>query len=148
MFVVDSGSITLYAGLLVIPPAIIRPWCNPYFFPINLYNMNPQNSAEIVIIAPYSTAFMLSDTVCIPDENPVPAKNSANPNVLKIFKQSCEINWNKGLLQTMYPISNPLSRVLAVAPNEIFKNDIFALQTRFPKNAVKKISINSVDTLL
>ena len=46
------GAITPYAGLLVIPPAIMNSSCNACFLFISLHKLNPQIEEVNVIMVP------------------------------------------------------------------------------------------------
>ena len=80
-----------YAGLLVIPPAMINPLCNGCFFFVRLHNAQPHMIAVMVIRIPYRMDLTSNDMFWDPVENPVPAKNSANPKFLKALRHCDEI---------------------------------------------------------
>ena len=66
---------------------------------MNLHSVQPQIIAVSVISIPYRMDLMSNTMFFDPVENPVPAKNKANPKFLKAFRHWDEIRLNLEFLQ-------------------------------------------------
>ena len=78
-----------------------------------------------------------------PVENPVPAKNIANPKLLNAFRHWSEIVFCLQLLRKTKPTNSPNISVLAVEPKDKSKDNILKFPIIFPKRAVMHIRISS-----
>ena len=81
-----------------------------------------------------------------PVENPVPAKNKANPKCLNVLRHRGEIELMVGVFLKIHPTRSPTVNVQAVVPKEI--DAILIVPKIFPKSAVRLIKINNKQMLL
>ncbi len=108
---------------------------------MSLHSTQPQIIAVSVISTPYRMDLMSNAMFCDPVENPVPAKNSANPKFLKALRHRGEIELSLEIFWKTYPTSSPTINMQAIMPNDRYAILIFPRM--FPKSAVRQIRINS-----